>query len=132
MSRRADRELTGTYWAAVDEHRLVRPRCNACGRSHFSPQVVCPWCQSSDWRYEPSSGHGEVVSHTTVHRPPDPSFTAPYVVADVEVDEGWRLLTWIVDCDPAYVEIGMRVEVCFVPGADGETLPAFRPAGATA
>ena len=49
------------------------------------------------------------------------------MVADVEVDEGWRLLTWIVDCDPADVTSGLAVEVCFVPGADGQTLPAFTP-----
>lgn len=132
MTARADRALTGPYWAAVDDHRLVRPRCNGCGRSHFSPQVVCPWCRSPDWSYEPSTGIGHVVSHTTVHRPPDPSFTAPYVVADVEMDEGWRLLTWIVETEPSDVAIGVRVEVCFVPGADGETLPAFRPASARA
>ena len=58
---------------------------------------------------------GAVVSHTTIHRPPDPRFEAPYVVADVEVDEGWRMFTWIVGCDPSEVSIGQRVEVCFMP-----------------
>ena len=127
MTTRADRPLTGPYWAAVDDHRLVRPRCDACGRSHFSPQVVCPWCQSPDWTWTPSSGTGTVVSHTTIHRAPDPSFTAPYVVADVEMSEGWRLLSWIVGCRPDEVHIDMPVEVRFVPGADGEALPAFAP-----
>ena len=75
--------------------------------------------------YVASAGTGEVVSHTTIHRPPDPSFATPYVVADVQMDEGWRLLTWIVDTDPNNVSIGMRVEVCFVAGPDGDTLPAF-------
>jgi uncharacterized OB-fold protein len=124
---RSERELTGPYWAAVEQDRLVRPLCQGCGRSHFSPQVVCPWCQSADWRYEQSSGRGRVYSHTTVHRPPDATFEAPYVVADVEMEEGWRLFTWLVDCDATEPVIGMDVEVRFIDGPDGGRLPAFTP-----
>lgn len=125
--RRAERPLTGPYWAAVDRGELVRPVCASCARSHFSPQVVCPWCQSSEWSYRPSTGRGVVYSHTTIHRPPDPTFSAPYLVADVEMDEGWRLFTWIVNCAPATVRIGLPVQVVFVDGVDGERLPAFEP-----
>ena len=128
MSSRADRTLTGPYWAAVERSELVRPVCGGCGKSHFSPQVVCPWCQSSEWSYQPSTGRGTVYSHTTIHRPPDPSFVAPYVVADIEMDEGWRLFSWIVGCEPEEVGIGMAVRVTFAPGIDGDLLPAFEPA----
>ena len=124
---RSERELTGPFWAGVERGELVRPVCSRCGNNFFSPQVVCPSCQSSDWSYEPSSGRGQVVSHTTVHRAPDPRFEPPYVVADVEVDEGWRLFTWIVDCDPDQGHIGQRVQVQFVRGVDGELIPAFAP-----
>lgn len=126
-SARADRQLTGPFWAAVDVGTLVRPVCSSCGLSFFSPQLVCPHCQSPQWSYQPSSGRGEVYSHTTVHRPPAPEFEAPYVIADVEVEEGWRLFSWIVNCDPADVHIGMSVQVCFVPGVDGDMLPGFEP-----
>ena len=131
VSERYERPLTGPFWQAVDERRLVRPRCRSCGSSFFSPQVVCPSCQSAHWSYAPSRGVGVVYSHTTVHRPPDPSFTAPYVIADVELDEGWRMFAWIVNCKPDAVHIGMPVQVCFVPGADGELVPAFEPTGTT-
>ena len=104
--------------------------CDDCGTSFFTPQAVCPRCQSTAWTYRPSTGRGTVYSHTTIHRPPDPRFEPPYVLADVEVEESWRILTWIVNCDPASVSIGMPVQVAFVPGADGELLPAFEPARA--
>ena len=68
-----------------------------------------------------------MYSHTTVHRPPDPSFEVPYVIADVSLDEGWRMLTWIVNCNPESVTIDMAVQVCFVRGPDGALLPAFEP-----
>lgn len=119
--------LTGPFWAAVDRAELVRPVCGACGASFFSPQVVCPRCQSGDWSYSPSAGEGRIYSHTTVHRAPDPTFEAPYVVADVEVVEGWRMFAWIVNCDPAEVHIDMPVRVTFIDGPHGRRLPAFEP-----
>ncbi|MGI9623936.1 MAG: Zn-ribbon domain-containing OB-fold protein [Acidimicrobiales bacterium] len=127
MTDRSERQLTGPFWAAVDRSELVRPVCGGCGRSFFTPQVVCPHCQSREWTYEASSGRAVVYSHTTIHRPPDSAFVAPYVVGDVEVEEGWRMLTWIVNCNPEDVVIGLDVEVCFVPGPDGDVLPAFQP-----
>lgn len=126
-STRSQRELTGPFWAAVDQHTLVRPVCSHCGNNFFSPQVVCPSCQSAEWAYQTSSGLGRVYSHTTIHRAPDPSFETPYVVADVELDEGWRMFSWIVGCAPSDVEIDMEVQVRFVAAAAGELLPAFEP-----
>ena len=124
---RSQRPLSGPFWQAVERGELVRPVCGACGASFFSPQVVCPFCQSPNWSYQRSVGTGRVYSHTTVHRPPSPDFTAPYVIADVEVDEHWRLFSWIVGCEPAEVHIDMAVQVSFVPGPDGQLLPAFEP-----
>ena len=127
MTGRTDRPLTGPFWAATDNRQLVRPVCQDCGRSHFSPQVVCPWCRSSAWSYVPSSGNGTIYSHTTIHRPPDPAFEAPYVVADIEMEEDWRMFGWIVNCDPNDVRMHMPVKVTFVEGPEGDLLPAFEP-----
>ncbi|MCY4192674.1 MAG: OB-fold domain-containing protein [bacterium] len=121
------RPLTGQFWAAVDRGELVRPVCRDCRRSFFVPQFACPRCQSTDWAYEPSSGRGRVYSCTTVHRPPTPEFDAPYVLSDVDVEEGWHLLTWIVGCRPEDAAIDMAVSVRFVSGPDGHRLPAFAP-----
>jgi len=128
----AEGDLTGPFWDAVDRGELVRPVCSACGHNFFSPYVVCPACQSSDWDYQPSAGRGRVYSHTTIHRPPDPSFDAPYVVADIDLDEGWRMFAWVVNCDPGLVHIDMPVHVHFVDGPGGRRLPAFEPAPDTA
>ncbi len=124
---RADRALTGEFWAGVDRGELLRPVCSRCERSFFTPQVVCPSCGDGRWSYKRSTGAGTVYSFTVVHRPPEPAFEAPYVLAIVDVAEGWHMLTWIVDCPPGEVCIGMEVEVRFVPGADGAALPAFAP-----
>jgi hypothetical protein len=121
--------LTSEFWEAARDHRLVRPVCSSCGRSHFTPQVACPHCLSTQWSYQPSCGTGAVYSHTTVHRPPGPGFDPPYVLAIVDVDDGWSLLTNIVDCPPEAVHIGQRVSVRFVDLGDRVSLPAFAPDG---
>ncbi|MCY3663460.1 MAG: Zn-ribbon domain-containing OB-fold protein [bacterium] len=127
---RADRALTGEFWAGVDRGELLRPVCGRCGRSFFTPQVVCPLCGSGRWTYEPSAGRGTVYSFTVVHRPPEPAFEAPYTLAIVDMAEGWHLLTWIVDCPADEVRIGMEVQVRFTAGPDGALLPAFAPRAA--
>lgn len=124
---RAGRALTGEFWAGVDRGELLRPVCRRCERSFFTPQVVCPLCGSGQWSYEPSAGLGVVYSFTVVHRPPEPAFEAPYVLAVVDVTEGWGLLTWIVGCPTDEVRIGMEVQVRFTAGPDGALLPAFAP-----
>ncbi len=119
----------------------MRPFCWVCRRSFFTPQVVCGRCQSQDWSYLPSASRGVVYSYTVVHRAPTPAFEPPYILAVVDVYESsgvaphdaadsvdvWSLLTWIVDCVPESVHIGMEVHVRFVPGPDGALLPAFAP-----
>lgn len=123
----APSELTRPFWEAAARHELVRPVCHACRSSFFTPQVVCPRCGSQDWTYEPSCGRGRVHSFTVVHRPPSRAFTAPYVVADVDVEEGWNLLTNIEGMEPADVRIGMPVTVRWLDVQPGVTLPVFGP-----
>lgn len=120
-------ELTEPFWAAAAEDRLVRPVCDRCSRSFFSPQVLCPWCQSASWSFQTSSGRGSVYSYTIVHRPPSSDFVAPYVVGDVEMDEGWRLFSWIVGCAPDEVRSGMRVGVTFGDHPTMGRAPYFAP-----
>jgi uncharacterized OB-fold protein len=120
-------ELTAEFWAAARRHELVRPRCHSCGTSFFTPQIACPACLSEDWSYTPSSGRGTVYSATVVHRAPFPGLQTPYQVGIVDLEEGWSMLTNIVDSDAAPVAIGTPVEVAFVDVDAELTLPAFRP-----
>ena len=108
-------QLTAPFWESARRRELVRPVCDECGRSFFSPQIACPHCHSTSWQYMPSSGRGVVSSHTTVHRPPEPSFVAPYVLAIVDMDEGWSLLTRLLVDPPTDSLIGAAVVVAFTP-----------------
>jgi uncharacterized OB-fold protein len=68
-----------------------------------------------------------VYSHTVVWRPQLPSYEAPYVIAVVELAEGWHLFTNVVGCEPGAVHIGMQVRAEFVRMSDEITLPFFVP-----
>lgn len=120
--------LSKPHWEGCREGELRVQRCNDCGTHVFIPQPVCTNCFSEALDWVPTSGRGSVYSYTVVHRPQRPQFKVPYVVAIVLADEGFHLLTNLIDIDPDDVQIGMPVEVEFVERSDAITLPYYKPA----
>ena len=118
------------YWSAAAEGRLVLPKCNTCGLVIWYPRPFCPDCGSNDLEWIDSEGTGSVYSCTVTRRGQGAyRDAAPYVLAYVELDEGPRVLTNIVDCDPDAVAIGDRVVALFDPVPDADAgLLRFRPA----
>ena len=125
MPKQSTSELTGEFWKQAQAQILVRPVCRSCGENFFIPQVICPSCHSDTWNYQESSGAGSIYSYTVIHRPPDPSFPSPLFVADIELDEGWRMFSWIVDSPATEIEISARVKVTFID-FEGRSLPVFK------
>ena len=121
---------TRPFWDAARERRLLIKRCAACGRAHHYPRPFCPYCWSRDVAWEQARGTGTVYTFSVVHRNDLPPFNErlPYVAAIVELDEGPRMMTNIVDCDVDEVSVGMAVEVDFRAIDDTVTIPVFRPA----
>ncbi|MCH2616301.1 MAG: OB-fold domain-containing protein [Actinomycetota bacterium] len=105
--------LTTKFWDEAKNKKLVRPVCGTCNTSFFSPQILCPWCQSGNWEFKESTGKGSIYSYTIVHRPPDDDYPNPYVIIDVELEEGWRMYSRLIDCSPSEVKIGQAVRVSF-------------------
>jgi len=122
---------TRPFWEAARRHELVLQRCDGCGRHVFYPRAVCPHCFSAALTWRRVSGRGTLHTFTVVHRgqrafPLGP----PYVIAIVELAEGVRLMTNLVEVepDPAKLRIGMAVEVVFEDVSPEIALPRFRPA----
>ena len=74
-----------------------------------------------------SQGRGTVYSWTISWQPPSPGFVVPYAPVIVDLEEGYQMLSNVVDCDTADVAVGLDVEVSFCPVAEGVSLPYFRP-----
>ncbi len=98
--------------------------------TYFPPQPFCPACASDDVEIVPASGRGSLYSYVITHRAA-PGFEAPYVIAEVELEEGPRLLSNLVGVapDPEQLPLDLPLEVTFE--SFGEvTLPFFRPRSA--
>ncbi len=115
------------FWDGAKEHRLLIQRCGRCDALRHPPRPMCPQCHSLDWDTVEASGRGTVYSFVMPHHPPLPWFPEPYVVAIVELVEGTRLVTNLVDVAPEAVSIGMPVTVRFETFDDGLVLPLFAP-----
>jgi uncharacterized protein len=121
--------LSRPFWDAARRGVLVHPRCASCARRFFTPQICCPQCLSEDWRWTESTGHGVVYSFAVCHRAPEPGFSVPYVLAIVDLEEGWSMLSNIVGCAPEEVAIGMAVDVAWERLDDEFVIPVFAPSG---
>ena len=121
------------YWDSLREKAMQLQKCGDCGRFVFYPRVMCPHCGSRDLSWTRVSGRGRLHSFCIPHRHPSPAFQPdlPYVVALVELDEGARLMTTLVDVEPDPTKlmplIDKPVEVVYEKVNDQVTLPKFRP-----
>jgi uncharacterized OB-fold protein len=116
--------LTQPFWEAAGRRELIIQQCSACGHYQFYPRPFCLACQSDGVAWVVAAGTGTIYSQTTVHVQVAPGLTPPYVVAVVELDEGPRLTTNIVN---GATQIGGRVRVAWRERADLPPLPVFEP-----
>ena len=125
-------EGTRPFWDAAREGRLLVRRCGACGRAHFYPRPFCPHCWSDDVWWEDASGRATLYTWSVVRRNDLPPFAqrVPYVAAVVDLEEGPRMMTNVVGCEPSALSCGMPLEVSFETRTDEVTVPVFRPAAA--
>ena len=116
------------FFEACARHQLVLQKCSSCGTVRFYPRALCPSCMSSKTDYVRASGRGRVYTFTVTHQNQAPGFRdeLPYVMAYVELDEGPRILTNIIDTPPGEVKIDLPVEVVFEDIDENLAIPKFQ------
>jgi len=117
------------FWAGTRRRAFLFRHCHGCGRNHFYPRHACPHCWSANCEWRTASGKGRIFSYTVIHRNDSKPFhdQLPYIVALVDLDEGVRVTSNIVECTPEVVHVGMPLEVVYEEITDEVTLPQFRP-----
>ena len=116
----------GTYIEHCEQGVLAYQYSKDDGRAVFFPRVIAPGSGSPDLEWRVSKGLGTVHATTVVHS----RDSAPYNVALIDVDEGFRMMSRVEDIDPMQVKIGMRVKVRMHPGDDKQPpYPVFVPVG---
>jgi 3-hydroxyacyl-CoA dehydrogenase len=115
------------YWDGAREGRLMIKRCLACGQAHHYPRPHCPFCGSASTEWLACSGEATVYSFSIVRAAPRPA-----AVAVVELPEGPRLTTLVVNADVHALAIGDPVRMTTMPGENGVAVPVFTTARAEA
>ena len=118
------------YWDAARRHELMMQKCQDCGRVYFPPSVSCNYCSSLNVEWVKLSGRGRLYTFAVANRGFTPVWAeeVPYPVIMVELEEGPRLISSIVDCKTEDLKLDMPVEVVFDDVTEEATLVKFRPA----
>ncbi len=116
------------FWDACKRHLLALQKCKDCDNLRL-PGPICPNCLCMEAEWTPLSGRGKLFAWTIIHQRYHKGFAeeTPYNVAIVELEEGPRLLTNIVDCANEDLRVDMAVDVVFDDVTEEITLPRFKP-----
>jgi uncharacterized protein len=119
---------TQEFWDGCKRGELRLQRSKSTGEAYFPPRPFFPGDPDQEVEWFTASGRGILYSYVINHRPP-PAWDEPYAIAVVQLDEGPRMMTNIVDCNqtPEALKLGMKVEVVFDPVTEEISLPKFRP-----
>jgi uncharacterized OB-fold protein len=124
--------VSAPYWDALDAGRQVFQRCNVCANAWLPPRSECPRCLHADWIWEEARGDARLISWVVFHTAFHPAFKArvPYTVAVVELAEGPRLISNVVDApDPEALRVDQPLRLA-IEREHGVAVPRYRPAGA--
>lgn len=120
---------TKHFWEGTQQGEIRLQKCDDCAKVYFPPRPFCPGCASRKVSILKASGKAKLFSYVIHHRPA-PGFTPPYAIAVVELEEGPRLMTNIVECPqtPEALQLDMPLVPHFEKMSDDITLPLFKPA----
>lgn len=118
------------FWEGAKQHKLLIQECTDCNTKIFYPRKICPECWSQNLSWTKASGKGTIYSYSITMAGVEEKFAEdlPFVLALVDLEEGVRMMTNIVDCPHDEVRIGMDVEVVFEDVTEDVSLPKWRPA----
>jgi len=116
-----------TYVSRLEKGELVYQFSPATNRAVFFPRLICPYSGSDRLEWRVSKGRGTVYATTVVH----PAEGAPFNVALIDCDEGFRLMSRVEEVAPMDVKIGMRVKFrVYRPGGEDDPVAVFTPESA--
>jgi uncharacterized protein len=111
---------TKAFWDAAAEGRFLIRVCTACGKAHWYPRPICPFCFSPETHWTEASGRGRIYSFSVMRRA-----EVPYAIGYVTLAEGPTMLTNLVNCNFDGLAIGREVRLVFTPSEGGPMVPTF-------
>jgi uncharacterized OB-fold protein len=119
---------TFAFWQQVSKGQFHIARCSACEHKYFPPRVICPACWAADTGVlQETRGEGKVFSFTESSAVPTRVIPiAPVLLVAVDLDEGVRVLTWLMDTPLSEAKMGQRVRIAVEPVLERPTYVARR------
>jgi len=120
---------TRPFWDGLNERKVQIQRCDGCDSWVFYPRTRCPSCLSDLLIWREVSGQGVLYTYTLARQPTAPHFAdeTPQQLAVVELDEGVRMTSTLVNVEPTDIVIGMRLRPYFDQVTDAVTLLRYQP-----
>ena len=119
-------DLAQPYFDGAGDGELRLQQCRDCSKYQFYPRTICSHCSGDELDWKNASGNGVIASFTVVRRAVSAAYEAPYVVALIDLAEGPRMMSALVDIDPEAVAIGQAVTVAFDQWSDTISMPVFK------
>ncbi len=116
------------FWEGCRQGKLLLQYCDQCQHHQFYPRLYCMQCGFTKPRWVEASGRGVIYSYTIIHRNKSPEFmqNTPYNVAIVQLEEGPRMMSNIVDTPAEDLRIGLSVTIIFDPVTVEISVPRFK------
>jgi uncharacterized OB-fold protein len=122
--------ISAPFFDGAREGKLMLQHCTACNAWSFPVRERCPHCFAAKLEWRPASGRGSLYTFTIMHQVMNPGFASsvPYNVAQVDLEEGVRMVSNVVGIGNADLRPGMKLEVVFEDVGENVSIPKFRPA----
>ena len=114
------------WWEMAEQGKLGIQRCAACHTLRHPPRPMCGECRSMEWDAVEASGRGSICSYTILTHPNFPGYDYPLIIILVDLEEGTRLTSQLVGCEPGDVDFDLPVEMFIQEDPDGFKIPVFR------
>lgn len=117
------------YWEGLKNRKVCIQQCDDCATWIFYPRNHCTACLGNSLSWKDVSGEATLYSYTIARQPTAPHFAdeVPQLLAIVELDQGVRMTSTLVDANPDDLQVGMRLLPHFDRMSDDVTLLRFAP-----
>ena len=121
--------ISAPFFDGAREGKLMLQHCAACNAWSFPVRERCPHCFAAKLEWRPASGRGSLYTFTIMHQVMNPGVASsvPYNVAQVDLEEGVRMVSNVVGIGNADLRPGMKLEVVFEDVGENVSIPKFRP-----
>ena len=123
-------ERTQPFWDGLRERKVRIQYSPSSDQWVFYPRSHAPLTLADDLEWREIDGAGTLYTYTIARRPTAAEFAGdePQIIAVVELDEGPRLTSTLVNVAEDDIRVGMRLRPVFDDVDERTTLLRYEPA----